>query len=75
MATLLRFEEPQTHADWAHSRAQILALDAPRQIASHRSMTEFTSDQTMAAGTVPKTVPAEFPLASGGSRAASVIYS
>jgi len=38
-------------------------------------MTEFTSDQTMAADTVPKTVPTEFPLANGGSRAAAVIYS
>lgn len=75
MATLRRFEEPKAHADWAHSRAQILALDAPQQVASHRSMAEFTSDQTMAAGTVPKTVPTELAVGSRGTRSASAICS
>lgn len=75
MATLRRFEEPQTHADWAHSRAQFLMLDAQRQIASHESRSEFTRDLAFVAAAVPKTVPTEFPLASGGSRPASVIYS
>jgi hypothetical protein len=57
MTTRRRFEEPQTHADWAHSRAQILALDAPRQIASHGPRAEFTSDHAMVAETVPKLCP------------------
>jgi len=50
MATLRCLEEPQTHADWAHFRAQILTLDAPRQIARHGSMTEWIHERSRHVG-------------------------
>lgn len=63
------------HAEWLHSWAQKSLSERACQGSSHGSRAGFTSDHAMTTGTVPKTVPTEFPLASGGSRAASVIYS
>ena len=75
MATLRCFEERQTHADWAHSRAQFWPLGASWQFTSHGSRAEFTGDQAMAADTVPKTVPIELALGASGSCSVSGVCS
>lgn len=65
----------ETGSPWAHSWAQFLTLETPRQFASHGSRAESTGNRVMVAETVPKTVPTELALGVRRTRSASAICS